>query len=49
VDGTTVAVAPEMRPAVARLRTSRRLAGCLGHEPMAGIFDDIPGIPRRRR
>ncbi|TQJ49273.1 hypothetical protein FBY26_0951 [Phycicoccus sp. SLBN-51] len=39
-------VAPEMRPAVARLRTSRRLAGCLEHEPMYGLFDQVPGIGR---
>ena len=48
VDSRTVPVAPEMRPAVARLRTSRRLAGCLDHEPMYGLFDHVPGIERSR-
>jgi hypothetical protein len=28
VGGNAVTVAPEMRPAIARLRTRRRLAGC---------------------
>lgn len=42
-DGTPHTVPAEMRPAVARLRTSRRLAGCLDHEPIHGIFDG-PGI-----
>jgi hypothetical protein len=43
VAGETVTVAPEMRDAVARLCTSRRLAGCLDHEPMYGLFDSTPG------
>jgi hypothetical protein len=48
VRGRPVAVAPEMRLAIARLRTSRRLAGCLSHELMYGLFDQLPGIERRR-
>lgn len=44
VNGRAAAVSPEMRPAVARLRTSRRLAGCLDHEPMYGLFDQVPGV-----
>jgi hypothetical protein len=48
VDGRPMIVAPEMRPAVARLRTSRRLAGCLDHEPMYGLFDEVPGIGHSR-
>jgi len=48
-DGTQHTVTPEMRPAVARLRTSRRLAGCLDHEPMFGMFDQVPGLNPRRR
>ncbi|KQV71259.1 hypothetical protein ASC64_04220 [Nocardioides sp. Root122] len=48
IGGDLVAVAPEMRLAIARLRTSRRLAGCLKHEPMYGLFDQLPGIERRR-
>jgi hypothetical protein len=47
-DGTPHTVPAEMRPAEARLRTSRRLAGCLAHEPIHGLFDQVPGIPRRR-
>jgi hypothetical protein len=32
-----------MRAAIARLRTSRRLAGSLDHKPMYGLFDQVPG------
>lgn len=49
-DGEWVDVHPMHQPAIARLRTSRRLAGCLADEPVTGIFDQLPGpqAPRRR-
>jgi hypothetical protein len=49
IDGRAIDIAPEMQTAVARLRTSRRLAGCLDHEPMYGLFDQVPGRQPRRR
>lgn len=49
VEGATGQVPPPMRPAIARLRTSRRLAGCLDHETVDGIFDSTAGVPRTRR
>jgi hypothetical protein len=50
-DGEWVDVHPMHQPAVARLRTSRRLSGCLADEPVLGIFDELPEMkaPRRRR
>lgn len=54
-DGTTIThqggivdVSPMRRPALARLHTSRRLAGCLSGEPIDGIFDSEPGTPTTR-
>lgn len=52
VDGAIVALpggaiveADSLRKAaIARLRTSRRLTGCLAHEPLLGVFDTEPGI-----
>lgn len=43
VAGTSLTVPTAMRPAVARLRTSRHFAGCLPDEPFAGLFDEQPG------
>jgi hypothetical protein len=37
------------RAAVARLRTSRRLAGCLETEPINGLFDQTTGVNFQRR
>jgi hypothetical protein len=61
-DGATVQlsdrvvdIAPMRRLAVARLRSSRRLAGCLDTEPIDGLFDQPTGLkvgpkrPARRR
>jgi hypothetical protein len=46
---TTTMVDPMRRPALARLHSSRRLAGCLPTEPIDGIFDQEPGTPSPRR
>ncbi len=40
---TWVDVHPRHQPAVARLRTSRRLAGCGASDPIDGIFDRLSG------
>lgn len=43
-------IVPEMhRLPLARLRTSRRLAGCLDHERVGGVFHQMPGPNRRHR
>lgn len=42
----TLPVPVPARPALARQRTSRRLAGCLPHEPLDGIFHERPGTTR---
>ena len=42
IDDATLAVPRQRQAAVARLRTCRRLAGVLDHEPVAGIFDGTP-------
>lgn len=42
-------IAPMRQAAVARLRTSRRLAGCLETEPIDGLFDETTGINFKRR
>lgn len=45
-----VAVPAACRPALQRLRTSRRLAGCLGSESLGGLFDQAAlGEPMHRR
>jgi hypothetical protein len=41
-------VHPRHRDAVARLRTSRRLAGCTAGELLDGVFDEDPGIRGQR-
>lgn len=41
LEGPWVEVADRYRPAVARLRTSRRLAGCTASDPIDGLFDDL--------
>ncbi|GAA2735202.1 hypothetical protein GCM10009867_17020 [Pedococcus aerophilus] len=43
--GHDIPVHQDHQPALARLRTSRHLAGCLPHEPVAGLFDELPGYP----
>ncbi|WP_460964980.1 hypothetical protein [Pedococcus soli] len=48
-DGNTTPVHPMRQPALARLRTSRRLAGVLPTEPIDGIFDQEPGTPTAPR
>jgi hypothetical protein len=45
----TLDVADRYRPVLARMRTSRRLSGCLPHEPLLGLFDEQPGTRHRRR
>lgn len=45
----TAHVPAHMAAAVTRLRTSRTLAGCLDHESLSGLFDETPGLRRRRR
>lgn len=42
-------VATALRPAASRLRTTRRLAGCLTHEPVNGLFDEALDVHFRRR
>ncbi|GAA2165154.1 hypothetical protein [Pedococcus bigeumensis] len=50
VRGTARPVGPMRRPALARLRTSRQLAGALPAEPIDGIFHLEPGVrPSRTR
>ncbi|MDP3890485.1 hypothetical protein [Nocardioides sp.] len=49
VNGDRLIVPATLRTPIARLRTSRRLAGCLDHEPVAGLFDRTPGPNGRRR
>ena len=49
VDGSEVQVDSMRRAAIARLRTSRQLAGCLPGEPINGIFASEPGVNSRRR
>jgi hypothetical protein len=47
--GQALSIAPMRRAAVAKLRTSRRLAGCLEREPINGLFDETTGINFQRR
>ena len=42
VDNEPHPVPTERRLALARLRTSRRLAGALSHEPINALFDSVP-------
>ncbi|QWC83726.1 hypothetical protein KLP28_08685 [Nocardioidaceae bacterium] len=49
VEGQDVPVPAERRDAVARLRTSRRVAGCHPLEPIRGIFDSVQDKRPRRR
>lgn len=49
VEGTPLVVADHLRAPLARLRSSRRLAGCHPHEPMRGLFDQTQERRPRRR
>ncbi|WP_416957728.1 hypothetical protein ACNKF0_09255 [Nocardioides sp. T5] len=46
--GPWVEVHHRHRLAVARLRTLRRLAGCIAIEPLDGVFDETPGVRGHR-
>ena len=41
--GQWTPIDPAKQPAVARLRTSRRLSRCLARDPIAGVFENIRG------
>lgn len=49
VNGQPTNIAAMRQPAIARLRTSRRLSGCLETEPVNGLFNQTTGINFQRR